>query len=345
MSEIKLHRSLRHDNIVRFEHFFEDADNVYILMELCENKTLLDLIIRRKQLHELECQCLIRQICRGLEHIHDNRIVHRDLKLGNLFLNDRMEVKIGDFGLAVKIEYYGQQRNTLCGTPNFLAPEILNMQGEGHSYEVDIWALGVILFAMLIGKPPFEGKDVQSTYGRIKQVRYNFPDKSRLSLQAKDLIEHMLKPDPIDRPTLPEVLQHPWMNSKCGIPESLPTKFLYQAPSNNYIKQFLPKEVGGNMVIKFSGKDYDRVKAKRKRELVLEAPHVQRAANKAHGPRMGTKAYQTMSLKSMAPGGASAAISLSQSLAEPNGEDAAERLEDFGDLEAEEEDDYYEKEI
>ena len=70
----------------------------------------------------------------------------------------------------------------MCGTPNFLAPEILDMEGEGHSYEVDIWALGVILYAMLVGTPPFEGKDVQSTYGRIKGVRYNFPDSSRLSL-------------------------------------------------------------------------------------------------------------------------------------------------------------------
>lgn len=227
MSEIRIHKSLRHDNVVRFEHFFEDSNNVYLLLELCSNKTLLDLVVRRKQLHELECQCLIRQICRGLEHIHDNRIVHRDLKLGNLFLNDRMEVKIGDFGLAAKIEFYGQQRDTMCGTPNFLAPEILDMEGEGHSYEVDIWALGVILYAMLVGTPPFEGKDVQSTYGRIKGVRYDFPDSSRLSLQSKDLVGQMLKPDPLDRPTIPEILSHPWMKSKCGIPEVLPTKFLY----------------------------------------------------------------------------------------------------------------------
>lgn len=90
-------------------------------------------------------------------------------------------------------------------------------------------------------------------------------------------------------------------------------------------------------MIKFSGKDYDRVKAKRKRELRLEAPHVQRTANKAHGPRMGTKAYQTMSLRS--------AVQLSGSIQEPSGEEGGDRLEDFGDLDGEEEDDFEDKPV
>lgn len=168
----------------------------------------------------------------------------------------------------------------MCGTPNFLAPEILDKEGDGHSYEVDIWSLGAILYAMLVGKPPFEGNDVHSTYRRIMQTKFDYPDSVRLSSLSRDLISNMLKQDPIDRLTIPEILNHPWMKSACGIPEIMPTRFLYEAPSPDYLINYLPKEFGGTMVIKFSGKDYDRVKEKRRRELIVEAPHVQRTANK-----------------------------------------------------------------
>ena len=99
--------------------------------------------------------------------MHSNRVIHRDLKLGNLFLTEKMEIKVGDFGLAAKIEFEGERRRTICGTPNYIAPEVLENK-NGHSYEVDIWSFGVILYTMLIGKPPFETSDVKTTYKRIK---------------------------------------------------------------------------------------------------------------------------------------------------------------------------------
>lgn len=99
--------------------------------------------------------------------MHSNRVIHRDLKLGNLFLTDKMEIKVGDFGLAAKIEFEGERKRTICGTPNYIAPEVLENK-NGHSYEVDIWSFGVILYTMLIGKPPFETSDVKTTYKRIK---------------------------------------------------------------------------------------------------------------------------------------------------------------------------------
>jgi len=125
MSEIKIHRSLHQNHIVGFEHFFEDAENVYILLELCQNQSLNDLLRRRKRLHELEVQCYINQICLAVKYLHSHRVIHRDLKLGNLFLNDKMEVKIGDFGLATKLEFDGERKRTICGTPNYIAPEVL----------------------------------------------------------------------------------------------------------------------------------------------------------------------------------------------------------------------------
>ena len=113
------------------------------------------------------------------------------LKLGNLFLNDKMEVKIGDFGLATKLEFDGDRKRTICGTPNYIAPEILEGK-NGHSYEVDVWSLGVIIYTLLIGKPPFETQDVKTTYQKIKKNQYSFPEHVKVSKQAKQLIQGIL---------------------------------------------------------------------------------------------------------------------------------------------------------
>ena len=93
-------------------------------------------------------------------------IIHRDIKLANIFINDNYEIKIGDFGLAAKIDFEGEKKKTICGTPNYIAPEILEGK-TGHSYEVDIWSLGVIIYTLIIGKPPFETPDVKTTYKKI----------------------------------------------------------------------------------------------------------------------------------------------------------------------------------
>ena len=137
MSEIKIHRSLHHTNVVRFEHFFEDSENVYILLELCTNQTLNELIRRRKRLTEIEVQCYTFQVISALKYLHAHRVIHRDIKLGNLFLSEKMEIKIGDLGLATKLEFDGERKRTICGTPNYIAPEILDGR-QGHSYEVDV---------------------------------------------------------------------------------------------------------------------------------------------------------------------------------------------------------------
>jgi polo-like kinase 1 len=94
----------------------------------------------------------------GLKFLHSNRIIHRDMKLGNLFLNEKMEIKIGDFGLATKLEFEGEKKRTICGTPNYIAPEVLDGK-VGHSFEVDIWSLGVIIYTLLIGNDKYNWYD------------------------------------------------------------------------------------------------------------------------------------------------------------------------------------------
>lgn len=95
-------------------------------------------------------QCYLSQIVNALKYLHQHKVIHRDLKLGNLFLNENMEIKLGDFGLATKLEYEGEKKKTICGTPNYIAPEIL--EGKGHSYEVDVWSVGVIMYSQQLLK-------------------------------------------------------------------------------------------------------------------------------------------------------------------------------------------------
>ena len=239
ISEIKIHKSLHHPQIVAFEHYFEDTENVYILLEMCHNQTLNELLKRRKRLTEIEVQCYIVQLIKALKYLHSHRVIHRDLKLGNLFLTDKMELKVGDFGLATKLDFEGERKRTVCGTPNYIAPEILDGK-TGHSYEVDIWSLGVIIYTLIIGKPPFETRDVKTTYKRIKSCAYTFPETAIISEAAKNLIVQILVTDPSKRPTLDQILTHDFFNQGTSIPKLLPTSTLACTPSLSYIRQFMP---------------------------------------------------------------------------------------------------------
>ncbi|EFX86035.1 polo kinase-like protein, copy C [Daphnia pulex] len=139
-NEIFIHRSLVHKHIVGFHSFFEDS-NFVIVLELCKRRSLMELHQRRKVITEPEARYFMRQLLLGVNHLHRNKIIHRDLKLSNLFLNDDMELKIGDFGQATKLDFDGERKKTLCGTPNCIAPEVLCKQG----YAVNIWSAGCIL--------------------------------------------------------------------------------------------------------------------------------------------------------------------------------------------------------
>ena len=247
ISEIKIHKSLHHPNIVAFEHYFEDSENVYLLIEICLNQTLNELLKRRKKLTELEVQCYAVQIIKALKYLHSHRVIHRDLKLGNLFISDKMEIKVGDFGLATKLEFDGERKRTVCGTPNYIAPEILEGK-TGHSYEVDIWSLGVIMYTLIIGKPPFETNNVKETYKRIKMGNYSFPENAVISEPAKDLIQSILVLDPLKRPKLEEILAHDFFNIGTNIPKTMPQSTLACPPSLSYIRQFIPN-TGPNGIV------------------------------------------------------------------------------------------------
>lgn len=224
-SEIAIHKSLNHANVVGFHGFFEDDDFVFVVLEICRRRSLLELHKRRKAVTEPEARYYMSQLLKGVQYLHNNRVIHRDLKLGNIFLNDDMEVKIGDFGLATKIEFDGERKKTLCGTPNYIAPEVLCK--KGHSYEVDVWSLGCILYTLLVGKPPFETSCLKETYNRIKKNNYTIP--WHINPPASLLIKRMLHADPTKRPTIAELQTDEFFTSGY-IPLRLPTTCLTVPP-------------------------------------------------------------------------------------------------------------------
>ncbi|GCC36162.1 serine/threonine-protein kinase PLK1 [Chiloscyllium punctatum] len=223
--EISIHKSLSHANVVGFHGFFEDDDFVYVVLELCRRRSLLELHKRRKAVTEPEARYYLKQIILGGQYLHNNNVIHRDLKLGNLFLNDDMEVKIGDFGLATTVQYEGERKKTLCGTPNYIAPEVIGK--KGHSFEVDVWSLGCIMYTLLVGKPPFETSCLKETYLRIKKNEYNIP--KHVNPVAASLIQRMLRSDPSARPNIHELLNDEFFKSGY-LPVRLPTTCLTMAP-------------------------------------------------------------------------------------------------------------------
>ncbi|KAL6481292.1 hypothetical protein MHYP_G00093720 [Metynnis hypsauchen] len=224
-TEIAIHKSLDNPHVVGFHGFFEDDDFVFVVLEICRRRSLLELHKRRKAVTEPEARYFMRQTIQGVHYLHNNRVIHRDLKLGNLFLNDDMEVKIGDFGLATKIEFDGERKKTLCGTPNYIAPEVLCK--KGHSFEVDVWSLGCILYTLLVGKPPFETSCLKETYVRIKKNEYTIP--RHINPVAGSLIRRMLHADPTLRPSVADLLTDEFFTSGY-VPLRLPTSCLTVPP-------------------------------------------------------------------------------------------------------------------
>ncbi|KAF5270466.1 hypothetical protein FQA39_LY08344 [Lamprigera yunnana] len=223
--EINIHRSLMHKHVVGFHGFFEDNINVYIVLELCRRRSMMELHKRRMTLTEPETRFYMKQILSGVNYLHQNKIIHRDLKLGNLFLNDDLHVKIGDFGLAARIAFDGETKKTLCGTPNYIAPEILNK--KGHSFEVDVWSIGCIMYSLLLGKPPFETNSLKETYSRIKKCNYKI--NSNISAPAKNMIMMMLQSEPKLRPKVQELVHYEFLTTGYT-PASLPSSCLTMAP-------------------------------------------------------------------------------------------------------------------
>lgn len=205
INEIKLQSQVNHPNVVKLILSFEDEENVYLLLELCQGGELFSYIKAEGKLSESETRRIINQIAEGIGCLHSKNILHRDLKLGNLlFSEDKSIIKIGDFGLAVQLTDLAEERRTLCGTPNYISPEIVSRKPYGLSS--DLWSLGCIVYACLTGNPPFESASIQNTLLKLKDLKYSLPDY--LSNCAVDLITSLLSWEPKTRLNIFQVKSH-----------------------------------------------------------------------------------------------------------------------------------------
>lgn len=189
----------------------------------------MELLRSRRILTEPEVRLFLIQMIGAVKYMHSVGVIHRDLKLGNIFLDANMNIKIGDFGLAALLFSKNDRKKTICGTPNYIAPEILYGRDKGHSYEVDIWSVGVIMYVMLLGKPPFQSKTVDTIYERIKTNDYKIPQTANISKSSRDLIKAMLASNPNDRPSIEFIVQHPFFTGP--FPEGLDSTIIKEVPT------------------------------------------------------------------------------------------------------------------
>nr|XP_019833449.1 PREDICTED: serine/threonine-protein kinase PLK4 isoform X1 [Bos indicus] len=208
-NEVKIHCQLKHPSILELYNYFEDNNYVYLVLEMCHNGEMNRYLKnRRKPFSENEARHFMHQIITGMLYLHSHGILHRDLTLSNLLLTRNMNIKIADFGLAAQLKMPHEKHYTLCGTPNYISPEIATR--SAHGLESDIWSLGCMFYTLLIGRPPFDTDTVKNTLNKVVLADYEMP--TFLSREAKDLIHQLLRRNPADRLSLSSVLDHPFMS-------------------------------------------------------------------------------------------------------------------------------------
>ncbi|XP_069596298.1 serine/threonine-protein kinase PLK2-like isoform X2 [Ranitomeya imitator] len=237
--EIELHSQLKHRNIVRFYHHFRDQKYMYLVMEYCRHKSLAHILKVRKLLTEPEVRYYMKQILQGVQFLHQQGVIHRDLKLSNFFIAKNMVVKIGDLGLATTVGQCGKIPGVICGTPNYLSPEVLAK--DGHSFKSDIWALGCIMYTMLCGYSPFRARSQKEMYYFICEGF--FPVPSYISLSGRKLIISLLARCPSRRPCIEDILTHEFF-TQGFMPEKLSSASCHTAPTFSFslqVTRFLRK--------------------------------------------------------------------------------------------------------
>ncbi|RDA96086.1 hypothetical protein CP533_5779 [Ophiocordyceps camponoti-saundersi (nom. inval.)] len=227
--EIGVLMGVSHPNVMCLKDTFNERDRVYLVLELAPEGELFNLIVMKQKLNENEARKLFRQLFQGIRYLHERNIVHRDIKPENILIVDKdLSVKIADFGLA-KIIGEESFTTTLCGTPSYVAPEILaDSKQRQYTKAVDIWSLGVVLYICLCGFPPFSdelySRDFPFTLSQqIRSGRFDYPSPYWDSVgdPALDLIDSMLMVDPTKRFTIDQCLSHPWLtNNMPGVNDS-----------------------------------------------------------------------------------------------------------------------------
>ncbi|XP_049892518.1 calcium/calmodulin-dependent protein kinase type 1D [Epinephelus moara] len=212
-NEIAVLRKIKHENIVALEDIYESPDHLYLIMQLVSGGELFDRIVEKGFYTEKDASTLIRQVLDAVNYLHKMGIVHRDLKPENLLYfnpQDESKIMISDFGLS-KMEGSGDVMSTACGTPGYVAPEVLAQ--KPYSKAVDCWSIGVIAYILLCGYPPFYDENDSKLFEQILKADYEFdaPYWDDISDSAKDFIGSLMEKDPAKRFTCDQALRHPWI--------------------------------------------------------------------------------------------------------------------------------------
>lgn len=214
-NEVAILRRVQHRNIVRLVEEFDFDSELYLVMELVKGGDLFDAIAAATKFPEMEAARLVSHLAGALSYLHSLSVVHRDIKPENLLVGQR-GLKLADFGLAVEMPQDGKALFTVCGTPTYVAPEILAETGYG--LQVDVWAMGVIMYILLCGFPPFvsQTNNQDELFDQILSGRFEFmsPYWDDISASAKELIQGMLQVDVNERFTANQVLRHPWLEHR-----------------------------------------------------------------------------------------------------------------------------------
>ncbi|KAI9650128.1 serine/threonine protein kinase [Ciborinia camelliae] len=220
--EIAMLMGVSHPYVLCLKDIFDEPDATYLVLELAAEGELFNWIVQKGKLTEQETRKIFVQLFEGLKYLHERGIVHRDIKPENILMTDEdLHVKLADFGLA-KIIGEASFTTTICGTPSYVAPEIIqDSNHRRYTRAVDIWSLGVVLYICLCGFPPFSDElysrdNPYDLKAQIKLGRFDYPSPywDTVGDPALDLIDHMLTVDPENRYTVEECLAHPWMTQK-----------------------------------------------------------------------------------------------------------------------------------
>ncbi|KAG9489914.1 calcium/calmodulin-dependent protein kinase type 1D [Eleutherodactylus coqui] len=212
-NEITVLKKIKHENIVALEDIYESSSHLYLVMQLVSGGELFDRIVEKGFYTEKDASTLIRQVLDAVFYLHRLGIVHRDLKPENLLYfsqEGESKIMISDFGLS-KMEGKGDVMSTACGTPGYVAPEVLAQ--KPYSKAVDCWSIGVIAYILLCGYPPFYDENDSKLFEQILKADYEFdsPYWDDISDSAKDFISHLMEKDPNKRYTCEQALRHPWI--------------------------------------------------------------------------------------------------------------------------------------
>ena len=259
--EIEIMYILNHPHCLRLKNHFEDDQNFYLVMPLAHKGQLYRVLRKFRKFDERTAAQILRETISALQYLHSFKppIIHRDIKPENLLLNNGGRVLLADFGWSNFSD--GDVRKTFCGTPEYIAPEMLLK--KGHDTRVDIWSIGVLMFELLAGYSPFVAKNNQDLYQNIRRLKIQWPKD--MPPLAKNLIGKILKLNPLDRPSLQEILDHQWFKQTKMIKPLLENKLItlkdllvfhmLNEPSEQILERM-------NTLLNLTGKDADNTNAK-----------------------------------------------------------------------------------